>query len=71
VDSIRIVTPDDVSVLRARGHPSLTLVTCYPFYFVGSAPDRYIVQASLITQNKSRPRIQSPKSITTKEEARE
>jgi len=25
----------------------LTLVTCYPFYFVGSAPDRYIVQASL------------------------
>jgi sortase A len=47
VDSIRIVTPDDVSVLHARERPSLTLVTCYPFYFVGSAPNRYIVQASL------------------------
>jgi len=34
-------------VLRARPQPSLTLVTCYPFYFVGEASQRYIVQASL------------------------
>ena len=47
VDNISIVKPSDVSVLRARSHPSLTLVTCYPFYFVGDAPQRYIVQASL------------------------
>jgi len=47
VDTIKIVSPDDVSVLHARERPSLTLVTCYPFYFVGSAPNRYIVQASL------------------------
>src|SRR5882762_6356125 len=38
---------DDVSVLQPRSRPSLTLVTCYPFYFVGSAPQRYIVQASV------------------------
>ncbi len=46
VDEIQIVSPDDVSVLAPRGEPSLTLVTCYPFYFVGSAPSRYIVHAT-------------------------
>ena len=49
VDHISIVSPEDVSVLSPRLKPSLTLVTCYPFYFVGSAPQRYIVQASLTT----------------------
>lgn len=47
VDHIVLVRPDDVSVLRPRPIPSLTLVTCYPFYFIGSAPQRYIVQASI------------------------
>lgn len=47
VDEIRIVSPDDVSVLAPREEPSLTLVTCYPFYFVGSAPSRYIVHATM------------------------
>lgn len=42
---ITIVDPDDVSVLRPTPRASLTLVTCYPFYFLGSAPKRYIVQA--------------------------
>ncbi len=41
-----IVTPDDVSVLDPTPERSLTLVTCYPFYFVGSAPQRYIVRAA-------------------------
>jgi len=49
VDEIKIVSPDDVSVLGPRAKPSLTLVTCYPFYFVGSAPSRYIVHATLAT----------------------
>jgi sortase A len=48
VDQIVLVRPDDVSVLQPRSRPSLTLVTCYPFYFVGSAPQRYIVQASVV-----------------------
>jgi sortase A len=42
-----IVTPDNVDVLRNRGVPMLTLVTCYPFYFIGDAPQRYILQCSL------------------------
>jgi sortase A len=46
IDWIKIVTPDDVSVLKSMGAPSLTLVTCYPFYFIGSAPQRYVVHAS-------------------------
>jgi sortase A len=47
VDNIMVVDPSDTTALKARAQPSLTLVTCYPFYFVGDAPRRYIVQASL------------------------
>jgi sortase A len=48
VESIQIVGPDDVGVLSPTKQPTLTLVTCYPFYFVGSAPKRFIVRAGLI-----------------------
>lgn len=51
VDDIQIVSPDDVSVLKPRAKSSLTLVTCYPFYFVGSAPLRYIVFATVADTN--------------------
>lgn len=47
VDRVRIARPSDVSALQPRTKPSLTLVTCYPFYFVGHAPERYVVEASL------------------------
>ncbi len=46
VSETEIVNPEDVSVLLPRSTPSLTLVTCYPFYFVGSAPQRFIVHAT-------------------------
>jgi sortase A len=46
VQQIVLVDPNDVSVLQPQSVSSLTLVTCYPFYYVGSAPQRYIVQAS-------------------------
>jgi sortase A len=46
VASTQIVNPKDVSVLAAGGGPTLTLVTCYPFYYVGSAPKRFIVRAN-------------------------
>jgi sortase A len=42
-----IVGPDDVYVLDPTKQPTLTLVTCYPFEFIGHAPKRFIVQASL------------------------
>lgn len=45
VESTRIVSPRDVTVLKAAGGRTLTLVTCYPFYYVGSAPKRFIVRA--------------------------
>jgi sortase A len=41
----KVVKPRDVEVLHAGGTEILTLVTCYPFYFVGPAPSRFIVQA--------------------------
>jgi sortase A len=44
VSGIRIVDPRDVSVLRSP-NVQLTLITCYPINFIGSAPKRYIVQA--------------------------
>jgi sortase A len=49
VDQIEIVNPTDVSVLQPRATSSLTLVTCYPFYFVGDAPQRFIVHASIVS----------------------
>jgi sortase A len=47
IERVFIVGPSDVSVLGPRKRASLTLVTCYPFYFIGSAPKRYIVQATI------------------------
>ena len=48
VSSITIVEPSDVSVLAPTQEKTMTLVTCYPFYFVGNAPKRYIVKATEI-----------------------
>lgn len=54
VSNISIVTPDDVSVLNPTTTGTMTLVTCYPFYFVGSAPKRYIVHAQLDEESFAR-----------------
>lgn len=48
VDQTRIVDEDDTSVIISTGYASLSLVTCYPFDWVGSAPQRYIVNAILV-----------------------
>jgi sortase A len=45
-----VVTPDDLSVLAPTHEPTLTLVTCYPFSYVGHAPKRFIVEAVRTTQ---------------------
>jgi sortase A len=47
VSQIAIVSPEDTQVLSATRRPTVTLVTCFPFYFVGSAPKRFIVTAIL------------------------
>ena len=49
VSSITIVDPTDVSVLAPTDDSTITLVTCYPFYFVGHAPKRYIVKGELLS----------------------
>lgn len=49
VESIEIVKPNDVGVLAPGPYPELTLVTCYPFYYVGAAPDRFIVKARQVS----------------------
>jgi sortase A len=46
--STQVVNPYDVGVLNSNADQILTLVTCYPFYFVGSAPSRFIVRAARI-----------------------
>ena len=53
IDRIEIVGPEDVSVLKATRRPSLTLITCFPFVFVGSAPQRYVVRASILNSTKA------------------
>ena len=45
VERTWIVSPTDVWVLDPTPAPAITLVTCYPFYFIGSAPQRFIVRA--------------------------
>lgn len=50
VEWTKIVKPADVSVLEPTDEPALTLVTCYPFYYVGSAPKRFIVRAHRIPE---------------------
>jgi sortase A len=53
VEATEIVKPDEVAVLNAGRHPELTLVTCYPFDFIGSAPDRFIVKAREVSHETS------------------
>lgn len=48
VVSARVVDPGEVEVLEASSTEVLTLVTCYPFYFVGTAPNRFVVRAERV-----------------------
>src|SRR5262245_1790054 len=45
VEWAKVVQPADTQVLAETGEPVPTLVTCYPFYYVGAAPERFIVRA--------------------------
>jgi sortase A len=50
VDSTQVVEPEDIHVLAATADDFLILVTCYPFYFVGPAPQRFIVRAHRVSE---------------------
>ena len=64
---IQIVSPDENQVLAPTRVPSVTLVTCYPFYFVGNAPQRYIVRAELDDAHPMRDEKQVNRNIQRRE----
>lgn len=60
ITELSVVEPTAVEVLADVGEPVLTLVTCYPFYFVGHAPKRFIVRAVAAEAPVARPTGVSP-----------
>jgi len=48
VESTAIVQPEQTEVLKSDGGATLTLITCYPFRYVGNAPERFIVRATKV-----------------------
>jgi sortase A len=48
VSSIEVVDPTDLAILQSHQKPELTLITCYPFSYLGHAPKRFIVHAILV-----------------------
>ena len=69
--STTIVDPSEVSVLAPTTTQSVTLVTCYPFYYVGSAPRRFIVHAQRITRaDKEAPAGRTPAGAASRVAAR-
>jgi sortase A len=45
VESMEIVDPENPQIMQSRDYSELTLITCFPFYYVGNAPKRFIVRA--------------------------
>jgi sortase A len=65
VETTEIVRPQDVSVLNTREYPELTLVTCYPFHYVGSAPQRFIVKARQVSRSQTEEDLTAQQHIET------
>jgi sortase A len=54
VTATKVVKPSDLSVVQPQGTDKLlTMITCYPFYYIGSAPKRFIVQSRLVESNQN------------------
>lgn len=72
VVELAVVSPHEIDVLASTDVPSVTLVTCYPFYFIGAAPQRYIVRAELYDAPDHRPgaAVEEASGITENLEAR-
>jgi len=56
VSKLDVVDPLNVGVLNPTEDTAITLITCYPFNYVGAAPDRFIVRATLINKEKTNER---------------
>ncbi len=55
VEWVEVVPPSDASSLAPTSYAALTLVTCHPFYYVGAAPDRFIVRARMVERRAATP----------------
>jgi sortase A len=53
VERTEVVGPKDTEVLQSRNYSELTLITCYPFRYVGPAPERFVVEASRLPESDS------------------
>jgi sortase A len=71
VEKIQIVYPDDVSVLKPTREASLTLVTCFPFYFVGNAPQRFVVHAAIASLVQSHQEANQSESAVAQNKSKE
>jgi len=63
VESLSIVAPDNVGVLAASSENVLTLVTCYPFSYIGAAPKRFVVRARQVSPPTAPPSTIAPSTI--------
>lgn len=63
----KIVKPDDLSVVRNTLDARLTLITCYPTYYIGPAPERLIVFSKLISEPQHGQQAQTPASATSRQ----
>jgi sortase A len=61
VDWAQVVDPGDTGVLASGNRHELTLVTCYPFYYVGSAPERFVVRAHLLDDAAAAAAVAEPR----------
>lgn len=60
---MKVVNPKSVDVLQASQSPEITLVTCFPFHYLGPAPNRFIVQASLVGQEAPKQAAQQAPAV--------
>jgi sortase A len=60
VDGVSIVAPTDRAAVQSSKEPVLTLITCYPFYYVGAAPKRFIVRARMQVPEFSQANLRGP-----------
>ncbi|WP_078546179.1 class D sortase [Litchfieldia alkalitelluris] len=63
IKKIRIVDADDHTVIKPKPRSTLTLTTCYPFYFLGDAPQRYIIVSELISGKERKKNASAFQSI--------
>jgi sortase A len=55
----KIVKPEDVSVLKQTPDPRLTLITCYPTYYIGPAPERLVIFSKLVEGDSANPPVKN------------